>query len=1102
MIRLADSVSIDRRFARSARIDSDLGGSPPLAGYVLQASVEKALASMASGQAESGQGAYTWTGPYGGGKSSAALLVASLVGGAPEQRRIARAIAGEDLTTRFDTAFPNRRGRWSVAAVTGRRMSLRDAVVDAAIEAFGWEQGAAVSARESDRELIEALSTEAAGKRGGVLLILDELGKMLEHEAATGGDAHLLQDLAERASRSDGRLVVIGILHQSFDQYAERADRDARREWAKVQGRFHDIAFLSAADETVALLGRAITSKQRPAASKLQAEAVAEAVARRRPADVTTLGELLAATWPLNPVTAMLLGPVSRQRFAQNERSVFGFLSSSEPAGFQEFLQGGGAPGATYDPARLWDYLAANFGMALATGSDGGRFSLAFEAIERAGARGGALHVALTKSAAMIEFFRNGSGLALADDFLARSVPDADVRDISRAVADLVEWAVLIRQPRLGGYALFAGSDFDLDEAISRAVAPLTAAELASVPDRVGFGAIAAKRHYFEKGTLRTFDVMLVVAGPDDGEDEIVERVATRQSRGSGLLVLLLGDGSLSAAQIDQRTRRVAASLAKRGVVAAVGSTWKAYHLRSGAEELFAIERVLRDHPQLEGDRIARREISARLSSGVETLHRVLESALESAKWRLADAKAGFVEGRLPMVATALADVTFPETPIIKSELLQRDRPSSSAMAALRELCHAMVAHGEKPDLGISGYPAEMGLYLTVLRQLGLHAQIDGHAKHGFHAPPETGTGSSLKPAWGVLEAAGDHSLADVFATWSRPPFGMKAGVMPAIALAFMLANRDEIALYIDDVFQPELDDLVVDRLLQKPGALRLRRIDRSMEETAFLSALAAALDLPGGSSALPVAQALFRRFSKLPQYARRTAHTDATTVAVRDAVLKATDPEALLFEALPAIAEGRLAPSAVLDSLMESDALYPRLLDTVRIALARSLGTDPRDFHGIARRAETIRDLTNDFAFEAFAMRAAAFDGGEHDVEGLASLLAQKPAHSWSDRDREQALLEVARFGRRFRELEALATVRDRRSSTEALALVVGVDPLTPPLMRSFELTEEEKVTASSMADEVLATLAANDRTGHLRMAALARAVASLAADMEVEAA
>ncbi len=209
-----------------------------------------------------------------------------------------------------------------------------------------------------------------------------------------------------------------------------------------------------------------------------------------------------------------------------------------------------------------------------------------------------------------------------------------------------------------------------------------------------------------------------------------------------------------------------------------------------------------------------------------------------------------------------------------------------------------------------------------------------------------------------------------------------------------------------------------------------------------------------------------------------------------------------MLFEALPATSvDGKVAPAAIVRVLEECEALYPALLDGIRLALARALGTDVSDFHGIAARAETIRNLTNDFAFEAFCMRAAAFDGGKGDIEGLASLLVHKPSHSWSDRDLEQALLEVARFGRRFRESEALATVRERRSSTEAVALVVGIDPLTPPLLSTFELTEDEKITASAMAKDVLATLAIDGPTSHLRLAALARAVASLAGELETAA-
>ena len=1098
MSPLSSRVEINRRFARSARLDADLNGTPPLIGYVLQASVEKSLTTLAASQIDSRQGAFTWTGPYGGGKSSAALLMANLVAGAAENRKVARKIAGKSLTGVYQKAFPEDRGPWAVVAVTGSRMRLRQAIAEACVVTFGWSKAVFSRATASDEALIETLLTSATDGHSGALVVLDELGKLLEYEAIESGDIHLLQDIAERSARSAGRLVVVGILHQAFDQYAARAARDARQEWAKVQGRYQDISFLAGADETIALLGRAITSRNPPASAAVNAALVAKAVGNRRPTDEAVLAAALTATWPLNPVTALLLGPVSRQRFAQNERSVFGFLSSAEPAGFQEHLNTTDDE-ATYDPHRLWDYLSSNFGMALANGADGARFSLAFEAIERAGAKGGPLHVALTKSAAVIEFFRNGSGLALADDILAAATPQASDGQRQNAITDLLDWAVFIRQPRLNGYALFAGSDFDLEDAVNKATAPLTAEQLAGLPQRVGLGFATAKRHYFRTGALRTFEVVVQLTSEMDTTENLVERITARRAKGGGSLILLLGDGSVDAGEIEQRCKAVAKALKRSGSVAAIAGATGGYALRSSAAELLAVERVFREHPQLEGDRIARREIAARRSAAVDLVHRTLEAALNNARWWLAPDPSRPLREPLAIVATALADAAYHQAPILKSELLQRDRPSSSAMAALRDLCHAMVDRADQADLGFEGYPAEMGLYLTVLKPFGVHAETETGV-FDFRSPTNGVEGESLKSAWRVLEGASDTTLEQIYRTWAAPPFGLKAGVMPVLALANLIANRDQLAVYVDGVFQTGLDDVVVDKILQKPSEIRLKRMDRSVLQAAFLSGLAQRFELADGTASLPVAQAIFRRFSKLNNYAKRTDTISELAKKVRGVVLKSRDPEALLFEDLPAALGSAPSADAVHACLLEAEAAYEILLRQIRQKLARALAVDAATFAGLADRAASIRNLTNDLAFEGFAMRAAAFEAGEGDIEGVASLLLHKPSHQWSDRDREQALLELARFGRQFRELEALAVVRDRRSSTEALALVVGVDPKTPPLFRSFILTEAEKVEATALADHVLKALGRDDSLSRIQFAALARAVASLAADTEVE--
>lgn len=1099
MTRLADRVAIDRRFQRSARIDTDVGGAAALSGYVLQATVASALQTMADALAD-GARAFTWTGPYGGGKSSAALLLAALVVGKGKARSTAEAAVPPELAQAVRDGFGRAGKGWKVVAVTARRRALREEIAEAAAAALGWDEQMAAKAATDDGVLLGALA--ASAEQGGVLLLLDELGKTLEYAAATDGDVHLLQDLGEWVARSRGRGAVVGILHQGFEQYAGRAGRAARDEWSKVQGRFMDIAFVAGIDETVNLIGRALASEAgdaeglRPLASK-----VAQAVVARRPGDVANLEAGLVAAWPLHPISTLLLGPVSRQRFAQNERSVFGFLGSAEPAGFQEHLarEMTGGVEDLFGPDQLWDYLVANFGMALASGQDSRRYALALEAVDRATARGGRMHARLAKVAAVLEFFRNGSGLAVADEFFLAALPDEASDDVERAIQELSDWAILIRQPRLGGYALFAGSDFDLDDALTRAREEPGALGLAELPKRVGLGLAAAKRHYFRTGALRTFATTILLVGEDEvaaakPADTLVGSLVAAQ-RSSGTLILLVSDGSVPPATIGRFGGRLAKVLRASGAVAAVGIASSVFRLREVAADLAAIDRISRENVQLEGDRLARREIAARRASLVDDAYREVAQAFDRANWRLTAGPAGAI-GAMPLtiVASRLADEAFASAPVINSELLQRDKPSSNAMAALRDLGHAMADHGAEQDLGISGYPAERGLYLTLLEPFGLHRKRG--ARWEFADPDKSNAaGASLDPAWSVLSDAADATLAEIYDIWAQAPYGLKRGVMPVLAYAFLLARRSERAVYVDGMFQPALDAVFFDRMLQDPGAIRQKRINRSETDVQFMSRLATGLRIPARGSSLEVAAALFQRFTELSQFAQRTESVPAGAAQVRDAVLRANDPEHLLFHALPKVASGRA--DLVLDALAQCEAAYPALLDQLRQTLESTIGAN-ETFGGVAERVDAVLGVTGDLRFDAFATRLRAFDGGEKgDIEGLASLLIHKPPRAWTDRERDQALVELARFSRTFREAEALANVRGRDTGMEAMAVIVGLGG-TQRVLR-FELTGRERDEADRMADELLAFLQKSGSRG-LPIAALARAVDRLGSTGELE--
>lgn len=145
----------------------------------------------------------------------------------------------------------------------------------------------------------------------------------------------------------------------------------------------------------------------------------------------------------------------------------------------------------------------------------------------------------------------------------------------------------------------------------------------------------------------------------------------------------------------------------------------------------------------------------------------------------------------------------------------------------------------------------------------------------------------------------------------------------------------------------------------------------------------------------------------------------------------------------------------------------------------------------------------TGDLRFDAFAMRAGDFEAGKGDIEGLASLLVHRPARNWNDREHDQALIELTRLGRMFRETEAVVAIRNRRAGGQALAVVVGMDPETPALIRSFEITAAQRRAAEKLAQKFLDQIAAaGDQNEVVALAALAQTVQQLSREKATEAA
>ena len=121
---LSDIVTISRQFLRSVRIDADVGRDDALSGYICQGTASSLLENMARQIVETRQRAFTWTGPYGGGKSSLALILCSLVGGLLNVRKKATQLLGFQEDTLVHDAFKATGDGWLVVPVVGKRADV------------------------------------------------------------------------------------------------------------------------------------------------------------------------------------------------------------------------------------------------------------------------------------------------------------------------------------------------------------------------------------------------------------------------------------------------------------------------------------------------------------------------------------------------------------------------------------------------------------------------------------------------------------------------------------------------------------------------------------------------------------------------------------------------------------------------------------------------------------------------------------------------------------------------------------------------------------------------------------------------------------------
>ncbi|MGQ9681559.1 MAG: hypothetical protein ACUVX9_03370 [Anaerolineae bacterium] len=1143
---------VNDRFRRAANVAADYRQGDALRGYVVTPLVRRVLARIGEGLAgQDGPRAWSITGPYGSGKSACAVFLCQTLGyrPAPQGRKLLQEVdsaAERELLRRLPELA---QGGYVVAPVVGSRQPLAWTLLDGLAQAIaGLEQegpGLAeqrsklqdLYARARAGEPVTPLDVAHAVERtakllraelpgaAGLLIIYDELGKTLEYAALNpeSTDIGLLQILAEMADRSaDPRIALVTILHQDFDHYAALLSTVQRREWEKVQGRFRDIAFLQSSGELLGLVGRAI----QPVSPDERLQAVAEEEAARavelgllsRDLARDNAKGLLARCAPLHPSVALVLGKLFRSRLAQNERSLFAFLSSGEPHGFQDFLASetwqanGDRPFYRLD--HLYDYVQAALGSGLYAHAQGKRWAEIEEALARLPADAEPIEARLVKVIGMLGLLGDQRHLRASGDVLGYALADGRIgpEDVARALERLVRRGIAIYRRFNDAYALWQGSDVDLDECYERGRARIPRADLAALLARSEhLRPYVAKRHLHETGTLRYFAPWVV-----DLQD--LATVAERDfGEADGAVVFVMPAAGVSPEAALRRVQAFSDALpAPRREQLFFAIPRNLHGIREGFEELAAWKWVSENIAELEGDSVARRELRGRQLAARERLGRAISRCFDlaaahvSSQWVWKGNVLHLTSARqLALLLSEACDRVFHSSPIVRNELINRQSLSSAAAAARRSLIERLLDHGHEAALGLEGYPPEMSMYLSVLKVSGLHHE---EGEGWAFGPSHAGDPCRVQPLWDEIDRflaqseAAPRPVTALYAVLRQPPFGIKEGLLPVYLAVALLRWRTEIAVYEEGGFVPQMRIAEWERLLRAPERFALQRYLLNNSRSRVLLGYARLFrpDVePGSVQPLTCVRLLMGFASQLPRHTQLTDRLSHEAQAVRRALLTAREPQGLLFEQLPQALEiSSLDDEVVVDNYLqrlravvgELHHAYNKLRERVQGQLLAALRL-PGDLslarQEIRQRASLIEGTVADMRLRAFLFRLRDEQLADREwVESVAALVANKPPRNWTDVDAEgfgPALEELAASLRRAEEMALARGGGTAGARTLRLGITDDTGTERSDLLRIRPGEEADVECALSALEETLRALPVSPRTRLNALALLA---------------
>ncbi|MEG0834529.1 MAG: hypothetical protein RR413_03700 [Christensenellaceae bacterium] len=678
-------------------------------------------------------------------------------------------------------------------------------------------------------------------KYSGMVFVFDEFGRYLEDNIKTV-KVKAVQDLAEYCDHSGYNDHLILVSHKEIGQYTKAYGKAVADEWKKVEGRFQATPINYRQDQCLSLVQN-ILEKDADQWAAFQ-EAHREEFDRIYTEAVDFKGFLLNSAlgdnpfqggFPLHPITLFALDKLSK-KVAQNERTFFTYLASSEEQSLRSFLER--TPDNEFHFVgidEIYDYFEPNIRAVQSDASYDWYRKLA-SALSKAklGMHDNSAETKILKLLTVVGVINDGSTIC-ADKKTILSGIDENNETLVKAISDLIAKKIIKYNGPNDRYEFFDGSTFDvekmLEEEMNRISGDLVCATLND--NFIDF--VLYPHRYNEQFKIKRVFIPIFVMAKDL---ERVEAIKQIPSFYDGILAMVLATPNDNMQEIVEYTTKIPRVLALINQDCA--------KIEYEVKKFIAILCLeAKKDVLMQKDPAIETELSYCKQEQFDVVSQLLKSWTSLENKTVYVAHNGVIHEEYASfedvgeLASVIMHEAYPHTLIVNNELINKNTLSGTISAAKKTAIRAILKgdHAEN-YYGLPYLSPEYICVRSVLAKNRLY--LDENILDANLAPENVPSANALNCMINDYINQFKNSptpFGNFYTALKAPPYGLREGYLSLLLAYVLMPYRKSLIISSHEIDQ-EITAELFEEIIKRPNDFSIYITNLSTEQLRYLDKL------------------------------------------------------------------------------------------------------------------------------------------------------------------------------------------------------------------------------------------------------------------------